>query len=315
MASRSEAVRGRRVKRRVEKPAQKRSEFSRARAVPPMVARNAAMERQLRASGQRMEARRRRAVQIGSDGAELRLPSLPAVHVGWRVVSAGLALFMGFLLYMLWNSPGFLVNRVELAGAQRLSAQDVNSVVGVAGLSVFEVVPDQVAQTLLDNFPEIASLEVKVSFPARVIVEAIERRPVILWEQADISVWLDENGIAFVPQGEASGLVVVQALEAPPPLEGEHYARHQLIRPEMVFAIAQLSQHLPEGANLIYDASLGFGWQDPAGWQAFFGQDGENMAQRIAVYQSLVAELGSRRLVPTLISVAQLHAPYYRLDY
>jgi hypothetical protein len=312
---RSESVRARRTQRRVEKPAVKRAEYSRSRDVPRMVSRNAAMEQQLRAGGSRVEARRRRTLQLASDGAELRLPALPSVHIGWRAVSAGIALVMSLLLYMIWNSTGFLVSRVELSGAQRLSAQDVNSVLGVAGASVFEMLPADIEERVLANFPEIASLDVKVGFPARVIVQAVERRPVILWEQADISVWLDENGIAFVPQGEAAGLVTVQALEAPPALEGEHYARHQLIRPEMIEAIAQLSLHVPEGATLIYDAELGFGWDDPAGWQAFFGQDGKNMPQRIAVYQSLLAELSSRRLVPTLISVAQVHAPYYRLDY
>ncbi len=315
MFRRSESVRARRTQRRVEKPAVKRAEYSRSREVPRMVSRNAAMEQQMRQGGSRVAARRRRTLQLASEGAELRLPALPSVHIGWRMVSAGLVLVMSLLLYMIWSSTGFLVSRVELAGVQRLDAQDVNSVLGVAGASVFEMVPAQIEEQLLANFPEIASLDVKVGFPARVIVEAVERSPVIQWEQADISVWLDENGIAFVPQGEAAGLVTVQALEAPPALEGEHFARHQLIRPEMIEAIAQLSLHVPEGATLIYDAELGFGWNDPAGWQAFFGQDGKNMAQRIAVYQSLLAELDGRRLVPTLISVAQLHAPYYRLDY
>ncbi|HEY4722336.1 MAG TPA: hypothetical protein VII92_10840, partial [Anaerolineae bacterium] len=90
---------------------------------------------------------------------------------------------------------------------------------------------------------------------------------------------------------------------------------NQLIRSEMVRAIQDLSRIAPQGAPLIYDPRLGFGWTDPGGWDAFFGQDGQNMTQRLAVYLAIVRELSSRNLTPTLISVAHLHAPYYRMDY
>lgn len=311
---RSESVRTRRVKRRVDKPAQKRAEFSRSRAVPRMVARNPEIDRQLHGSS-RADMRRRRTLQLAAGGAELRLPALPSVHIGWRAFSGILVGLMLLLLYFTAMSPGFLISRVELRDNARLSAQDVNAVLNIAGSSIFGVRPDAIEAMLADQFPELASLDVHVGFPSRVVVDVVERRPVIAWQQADITVWLDEYGIAFVPEGDPVGLVTVQALEAPPALEGELFARHQLIRREMVMAIGRLSLSAPEEATLIYDAQLGFGWNDPGGWQAFFGQDGTDMEQRIAVYQALVAELQNRRIVPTLISVAQLHAPYYRLDY
>jgi cell division septal protein FtsQ len=309
---RSQVVRSRRMHRRAGKPAQKRGVGR--RNVPAMVARNTAMERRLNSG--RSAARRPKYLSLATEGAELRLPALPTIHLGWRVVSAGMVLALLFALYASLTSPAFTVGRVEIGGAQRLSAQDVNRVLAVAGSSVFSIQPDKLATILADAFPELEDFSVRVGLPARVLITVDERRPVVAWQQSGITVWVDSAGVAFIPEGEEQPLVEVQALEAPPVLVAqEGAARHQLISPEMVAAALAISQQAPQGVELLYSAKYGFGWTDPAGWDAYFGAESESLDQRMAVYNAIVAELQDRGLVPTLISVAQLHAPYYRLDY
>jgi cell division septal protein FtsQ len=276
-----------------------------------MVARNPQVEQRF----SQASARRRHNLTFAVEGAELRLPSLPMVQVGWRVLSGTIVATLLVALYAVFSSSAFVIGRVELRGATRLSAQNVNAVLRLAGASIFGVEMDPIRATLEEQFPEMESFSVHVGFPARVVVEVQERLPVVAWEQSDITVWLDEAGVAFIPEGEVTGLIQVRALEPPPPLDGESYARHQLIRPTMVAAIQALSAHAPEGQAMVYDPQLGFGWTDPQGWQVFFGQDGTEIEQRLAVYQALVEQLNSRNLAPTMISVAHLHAPYYRVDY
>jgi len=311
--NRAGTVRSRRMARRAGKATQTRSKSRRGRNVPAMVARNPQMERHL--NNGRKEVRRRVPLKLAAEGAELHLPALPVLRFGWRALSAVLLGALLLALYTLLTSPAFMVGRVELVGAQRLDAQDVNSALNVAGSSIFSVQPEQISEAVSQAFPELQDFAVRVSFPARVLVDVLERQPVIAWEQSGITVWLDSAGFAFIPEGEAPNLITVQAIEAPPALEEYSYSRHQLILPEMARVILTLSEHSPEDAVLLFDPNLGFGWQDPAGWIAYFGNSAEAINQRLAVYQSVVDELTGRGLTPTMISVAQLHAPYYRMDY
>jgi hypothetical protein len=313
-ASRADQVRARRTQRREEKPILSRLGLGATKAVaemPRMIARNPQVERKLQAT----EARRRHYLKLAETGAELRLPALPSVHVGWRLVSGLIAVACAFGLYAMYSSAAFTVNRVELRGAQRVDANAVNSALSVSGASIFTIQPDKLYEILASQFPELERVAVHVGVPGRVVVDVKEREPLISWEQAGLTVWVDAAGVAFIPQQDSAGLIQVEALEPPPSLGPDAAQHHQLIRPSMVTAIQALSRIAPQGAPLIYDPKLGFGWNDPGGWQAFFGQDGQDIDQRLAVYLKMLDELKTRRLIPTLISVAQLHAPYYRMDY
>jgi cell division protein FtsQ len=272
------------------------------------------MERRL-AKDHGVRLRRRRYLKLADAGAELRLPVLPFVNIGWRVVSGLVAGTCVFLLSWFVMAETFTVGAVELRGAQRLDAAAINTALQVAGSSIFSVQPDQLLGILRAQFPELERVSVGVGFPASVAVLVKERQPVLAWEQAGLTVWVDAAGVAFISSETADSLISVTALEAPPPLKPDQYGRHQLIRPEMVSSIQTLSQIAPQGSVLIYDPTMGFGWSDPGGWQAFFGLDDSDIVQRMAVYRSLLNELAARNLTPTLISVAQLHAPYYRMDY
>ena len=311
---RADQVRARRLQRREGRPLVGRAAAGETVGLPRMVARNPELERRLAAEhGTRL--RRRRYLKLADAGAELRLPVLPFVNIGWRVASGLVVGVCVLLLSWMVISEAFTVATVELRGAERLDAAAINTALQIAGSSIFSVQPDQLLAILREQFPELERVSVGVGFPASVVVLVKERQPLLAWEQAGLTVWVDAAGVAFMSSETEQALISVTALEAPPPLKPDLYGRHQLIRPEMVSSIQTLSQIAPEGASLIYDPTLGFGWMDPGGWQAFFGQDDSDIVQRMAVYRSIHNELATRRLTPTLISVAQLHAPYYRMDY
>ncbi|MEX1247361.1 MAG: FtsQ-type POTRA domain-containing protein [Anaerolineales bacterium] len=311
---RADLVRARRLQRREGGPILGRGGEERNVEVPRMVTRNPEVERRL-AAEYGVQPRRRRYLKLADAGAELRLPVLPSVHVGWQAISGLTAAVCLVALYFMATSGAFTISSVELLGAQRLDVSALNTALQITGSSVFNTEPGQLLSILRDQFPELEKVSVSVGFPSKVVVRVVERQPVLSWDQAGLTVWVDAAGVAFTPQNTGEGLVHVTALEAPPTLEEDQYGRHQLIRAEMVSAIQTLAQIAPEGASLIYDPTLGFGWADPGGWQAFFGHDGSDIVQRMAVYRSILNELATRRLTPTLISVAQLHAPYYRMDY
>jgi hypothetical protein len=71
---------------------------------------------------------------------------------------------------------------------------------------------------------------------------------------------------------------------------------------------------VPPGVSIIYDSSFGFGWDDPRGWQVYFGTSGTDVELKMRVYESMVASLTERGIQPSLINVTYPTAPYYRLS-
>jgi hypothetical protein len=167
------------------------------------------------------------------------------------------------------------------------------------------------------SFPEFVSVKVDVALPNVVSVNIQERQPIIRWEQGDGYTWISEDGIAFRPRGEPSGLISVIALSAPP-IEGnvssDPLTPAPFISSEMVRALKGLAGHVAPGMPILYDASFGFGWDDPRGWRVYFGTSANDVELKVRVYESMVNSLTQRGIRPVLINVTYPTAPYYRMS-
>jgi hypothetical protein len=86
------------------------------------------------------------------------------------------------------------------------------------------------------------------------------------------------------------------------------------ISTEMVESLKGLASHVPPGEPVLYDAGLGFGWNDPRGWRVYFGTSANDVELKMQVYESMVASLTQRGIRPALINVTYPTAPYYRMS-
>ena len=219
-------------------------------------------------------------------------------------------------LYLAWTLPYFHAVWATVIGNNRLTAEEINAALGMAGQSIFTIQPDEVETRLRLNYHELTSAEVKVYLPNYVYVTVTEREPVILWQQGDGYTWVDSAGVAFRPRGFVAGLVPVVG-NGTPPVEvvsaDDPLSPPPFISKEMVDAILVLAPHVPAGSYMLYDPHNGLGWNDSRGWQVYFGTDTKDMALKVRVYQSLVDSLMARGLYPTFVSVAYPDAPYYRM--
>jgi hypothetical protein len=298
------------------------------------------------------KARRRYDVALGMPGAEMRLPSLPQVAIGWRLASFLLVTFLAAMLYYLWTSPAFQSDGAEVAGLNRLSRREVYAALDLEDRPVFTLSPNKLESDLLKAFPEFSAVAVQVTFPDSVAITVTERIPVLTWRQGGRTELVDENGYAFPVRNEAlrTPQPVVEAAAPPPavvieigdPMAEEESssetglspedlagnledqadpaetrsrqkpAGHQLMTRQMVSAILALAVRAPANTPLVYDASHGLGWKDSSGWEVYFG-DVQEIATKLKVYKAIVDRLASEGLQPALISVENAHAPYYRL--
>jgi cell division protein FtsQ len=277
--------------------------------------------------------RRRYDVPLKVQGAEVRLPSLPIFHFGWRAVSLMMVLMMATSLVLIWKAPVFQVKEVEAEGLKRLTVGDLNAVMGTFGSSVFAINPNSLKEALTQAFPELAETSVKINLPANVKVLVKEREPVIAWTQDGSEVWVDAEGVSFPPRGNPEIALVrveghgtrpgitsttqtAQEQNLPPGTPSTAMAAYPSMRltPKLVAALTTLGAKMPADTLLVYDSEHGLGWNDPNGWEVYFGAEDQDMEMKLKVYQTLVEHLQSEGIQPALISVEYVHAPYYRME-
>jgi hypothetical protein len=275
--------------------------------------------------------KRRYDIALSTPGVEIRLPAIPSVRLGWRLVSFILAGSLLLVLYHLWTAPLYQVQFAELQGSQYLSGETVNRLLNVYNKPIFELDPQQMEENIRFAFPGLLKdVSVQVGLPATVIVSVEEREPVISWEQDGKIRWIDSDGIAFDPISENEALVQVIASASPPtpvvipedpndsnegsnPLEAV-LSPEAFMFPEMVTGIMLMSDQAPEGVPLVYDPQHGLGWHTRSGWDVYFGVDVADIDQKLVVYDAIVKQLKEDGISPVLISVEFVHAPYYRLE-
>jgi cell division septal protein FtsQ len=261
--------------------------------------------------------RRRFQIALPAARDNVRSIHIPRPRFGWRFLSFVIVVIVGVALYLAFNMPALRVTEAQVVGNQLISPAEVNSVMGITGRPIFLVTPSEMETRLRLNFPELVSVKVDISLPNLVTVDVTERQPLIRWEQGGGYTWVAQDGVAFKPRGEMSGLIPVLALTAPP-AEGGSASTDPLnpapfISTEMVQALKGLADHVPAGVPILYEAGMGFGWNDPRGWRVYFGMKASDVELKVRVYESMVNQLAQRGIRPSLINVTYPTAPYYRM--
>jgi|APSaa5957512622_1039677.scaffolds.fasta_scaffold00239_4 cell division septal protein FtsQ len=314
---RSDDVRAKRNRRKQQsepkRKNKKRSSRSN-RSMPPTITRNKSMAHAPQGKTSRKLARKKYNVALKQPGAEVRLPALPQIQSGWRLISAVFAVAMLWAINMVWTSNNFKVKELEIIGLERLESSEISQFLGLRNQSVFSLDPAQITNSLEQNFKSLKNIQVTLGLPSLVSIELEERIPQLSWTQAGITVWVDEQGIAFEPSGELESIVNVEANQAPLSNEETEEGQVQLLTQEMVQAILSLSALAPEDTTIVYDPEHGLGWSDSRGWIAYFGPDSSDMDLRISMYQDTVDYLTDKGTLPAIISLEYIHQPYYRLQ-
>jgi POTRA domain, FtsQ-type len=312
--SHAETVRLRREQEQTKR--MKRIVKEATRPMPPITTR--AKQNAPKKKNAKQNARRRFHIAVPAmPGARtnFRSISLPRPRFGWRFISFVIIALLGTMIYLAFHLPQLRVIEAQVSGNQILTQADVNSVMNIAGQPVFLLSPSDLETRLRLNYPELVSVRVDVSLPNLVAVNVSERKPVIRWEQGGGYTWIAEDGIAFKPRGEIVGLISVVAESAPP--EGDSVADPlnpaPFISTDMIQAIQGLANHVPPGMSILYEARMGFGWNDPRGWRVYFGATGHDIELKMRVYESMVDSLMQRGIRPALINVTYPIAPYYRM--
>jgi hypothetical protein len=288
--SRSERVRARRARdsRRIEPPAPRRP---------------------TRSTKGRRPRRRFDLALPAMAGAEMRLPALPVVRTGPRLVSLLGLLLAGWATTAMLRSPAFIAGEALVEGQHVLSAGQIRSMAGVEQASILALDPSAV-EAQLQAHPEVAAAQVSVGWPNRVRIVVKERHPMIEWVDAGRRWWISSDGVAYLGKGDWPGLPRVESEE--PVLRITEDPLEKVIPTGILQAAAVLSAQLPEVETWSYDRVHGLSYMDRRGWQVYFGQDGD-MVTKYRLYQAIAEYLSTQHLAASVVSVEEVSAPYYRV--
>jgi len=240
-------------------------------------------------------------------GAQVQLPSIPVVRFGPRLLSAILLVCVLAAIQQAVVAPSFRVAEAAVNGNQILTEMQVRMIVGATDRPVFLVDP-QGAERALEAHPEVLSADVAVSWPNQVRVSVVERHPMVEWDDAGRTWWICPDGVAYLKNGDWPGLVRIHSEE--PALTITEDALQPAMSGDVLRAAAVLNAQMPEDAALLrFDPEHGLGFDDPRGWRAYFGVDGD-MVVKVRTYQAIVANLTQVRQAVAVVSVEDAAAPY-----
>jgi cell division septal protein FtsQ len=224
--------------------------------------------------------------------------------IPWRLVSGLLVASLLMVLALFFTSDAFYVRSIAVGGLRYMTSNEIFSLTNVTGMHIFWVDPDEVRTGILRS-PTVADAEVRVAWPPNMVQIIItEREPALVWEQAGTASWIDLQGRVMKQREDRDGLLRVSV---DPSVNGPVGAS---IDPAVVTGAVQLQTLLPGVRVLRYHPDKGLGYNDQRGWEAWMGTGGD-MAEKIHIYEAIVANLQARSLVPSEINVANPDAPFY----
>lgn len=247
------------------------------------------------------------AIWRGRLAPEVERASVPQAVRGrftipWRLVSGLLALCLLAVLALFFTSDAFYVHSIAVGGLKTMSSDEIFTLTNVTGIQIFWVDPEQVRQDILRS-PTVADADVRIGWPPNMVQIVItEREPALVWQQAGTAVWIDLQGRVMRQREDRPGLLAVTAQE-PSPIGGT-------VDQAVVTGAVQLQTLLPGLTGLRYQTDSGLGYNDPRGWEAWFGT-GDDMPEKVLVYNAMVNDLQARGLNPKEINVVNPDAPFY----
>jgi hypothetical protein len=246
-------------------------------------------------TAKKRKSRNRRRVRMPS-------PSVLKMMATSRWISLGLLALCVWSLVLVQQDESFYLKSIPIEGARTIQTSEIAAASGLPGTHVFAVDPGEAAKQIA-GLPGIVWATVELEWPNVIRVQVREDSPIAIWEQEGQRYWINESGGIFPERLGTEGLLVVKS-EIAGPLDED-----ALIPQDVLDGALQLRELRPNIEQLYYQLGSGLSYQDGRGWRAHFGTG--NMAQKLAVYETIVEDLVARAITPAYISVSNEAKPFY----
>lgn len=222
-----------------------------------------------------------------------------ATVTGWILL-----LLLGWLFYVLFTDPIFFISGAEITGNEAVSIREIYQAGGIDRQSVFWINPAEVAERVM-QLPNIKTASVRVSLPARLSIEVVERRPELLWQTDETIWWVDEEGTIVPPKGDVSDMPRIIDDDRQPVEAGYH------IDPTIIQGAQTLRMLAPDVSVIRYSRAQGLTVATPEGWPVYLG-DGRRIKTKLVVLTAVLVDLKERNITPQFIDLQDPLRPFYK---
>jgi len=124
--------------------------------------------------------------------------------------------------YVLFRSPLFAVQRLEVTGTRLLQPDQIRALAGInLGENIFQVDLSQAKQRI-SLLPMVKTVTVSRVLPSTVRIEVTERTPLVLLQEGNVFAELDADGYYLGPGTvTAAGLPILTGIQASLPAPGQ----------------------------------------------------------------------------------------------
>jgi len=229
------------------------------------------------------------------------------------IVLVLLGLFFGG--HTLLTASYFQVQHIIIEGTDNAEVLAAIGQLHLEGGNIF--LTDTNAQAArVESLPPLASARITRSLPNTLVVQVVERQPVLIWQVGTAQYTVDAGGVLIAQAQQPDKLPIVTD-EHKRDLRGRPFEPGGKIDPQIVQMAWQLLERLPTEISITFslDDTLQYGlvMRSSDGWLARFGgpDNLENKIQELAAIVHLVKQQGQQL---ALVDLRFGFYPYYRLE-
>lgn len=223
------------------------------------------------------------------------------------------------------TSANFRVQQVDIVGTQNSTLVDDIQNMGMQGQNIF-LLDVATLTSRIEGLPMVASVTIGKQLPDQVIVNVVERTPILLWQTRQGTFSVDSQGVVIAPASESSGtdhlMTVVDAREG---VAQQVHPGALLKRADIAFA-TQVFTRLPQltglsSFTLRYDVAPQQGGHETFivvssdGWLAYLGgvDDSNPLDNRLIELQQILSLAQQKQLNLAIIDLRFGLRPVYTL--
>ncbi len=231
---------------------------------------------------------------------------LKQIALSSRWMSLGLVTVCIFALILIGRDDSFYLTSIPVNGNVSVPATEIIARSGMSGAHIFAADPSEAA-LLIGEIPGVISATVTLEWPNMVNINIAEASPLAIWSQNGHTYWITTQGDLVPARVSTSGLLLIESDE------NELFGDDPYVPDEVLEGALELRALRPNIDRLSYQLGNGLSYQDGRGWQVYFGT-GQNMGQKLIVYEAIVEDLLAKSITPAYISVRNGLKPYYSLN-
>jgi cell division septal protein FtsQ len=246
---------------------------------------------------QQMTVQRAKATQgnplapVISRGVELG-QSMTVRH--WIALLAIAAAAAGFSQILTLDQFTVTAVNVQVRGNQRASTDEIYAASGLEGTNVFRVRAENAAQQIA-GLPGVASAEVNLRLPAKVMIDVQELAPLAIVQTITETLWVGSDGASIQQVGEAPKLTLIED-------SGTVRDARGTVLPEIVEGLEAIQARRPDLTDIHYGALEGLYLRAPEGYTVYLGQGGA-MVRKLALLEATQRQIAERDPRPQVIDL------------